>query len=66
MLHPGDNSVPDALETVEDVLQFLRESLCGARDVPFSNNALAGAQAIFFALSAEVQRIRELAIQQFQ
>jgi len=49
----------DALEDLQRIIMFMREALCGGRDVPFSDTGLCGAQLIFWALEADVMEVRE-------
>lgn len=48
----------DRMEDAASVLAFLRESLCAARELPFSHTALSGAQLIFWELGEELEKIR--------
>lgn len=54
-----DNNPLNMLENVRHMIDFLCDSLCGAREVPFTDNSLNGAQLIFFAVLNDLKEIQE-------
>ena len=51
----------DSLERLAAVAAFLGEALCGAREIPWQDDAeLWGAQMVFDALVSDIMTIRSL------
>lgn len=47
----------DCLEDLHDAINFLRQTFCGVRDVPFDDSALCGAQYIFWAIQDDLREL---------
>jgi hypothetical protein len=60
---PRNTDTVDALEDITDVVQFLCEAMCIGRDLEYSDDAMHGAQHVFWALGEEIIRVRKLLIQ---
>jgi hypothetical protein len=57
-----DHSPARALEDMTHLVRFLGETLCAARDVELSESAQCGAFAVFWALAADMEELREKVI----
>lgn len=51
-------SLPDAMEYLSVILAFMAEAVCGAREIPWEEKHLWGAQYVFEALVADMNEVR--------
>lgn len=52
-------SPDDTLEQICDVVTFLREALCRKSEPAWSEDALTGAQHVFWSVEAALEKMRE-------
>lgn len=55
----SDKTPQDSLEDIRHVVTFLCQALCGARETPFNDTALCGAQLVFWAVVEDMEALRE-------